>query len=307
MNFDKEIRARLAAPYPPAPYVMAGDDTTTERGILSSRDHGQEEVVELSEAHAWPDSITLHASLSAIPLEDVGPQVALTLAGRTFAPQPFYSADALLNDVQELGQAARYQAIQLTYKGVGHYSKGTKTHLFQGNKGDAFKMDLETDQEIFRKDFPFQLPGVLHQKEFPHGDFWLTSAPNGVTGERLYPLLAYGGYFKVGEDLKRMEPIFALIKQGDNETTALQLLRASDLRQMGVLPPRIRREGGEEWIFCDQFKASTMMSLAGALISGTAKLKVYDAHGIDSCLYSSVAYEQPDPTVNHITLTFKSL
>lgn len=307
MNFDKEIRARLSAPYPPAPYLMAGDDDTTERGILSSRDHEQREVFELTDAHAWPDYITLHASLSAIPIEEHNAQVALTLAGRTLTPQSFYSMDALLEDVQALGQASHYQAIQLNYKGFGHYSKGTKTHIFQGAKLDAFKVGLETDQEIFRKEFSFQSQGLLHQKEFPHGDFWLTSASNGVTGERLYPLLAYGGYFNVGVDLTMMEPVFALIKQGENEATALQLLRASELRQMGVLPPRTRREGGDEWIFCDQLRSDSMMSMAGALITGAAKLKVYDAEGIDSCLYASVAYEQPDPNVNHITLTFKLL
>jgi hypothetical protein len=307
MNFDKEIRARLAAPYPPAPYLMAGDDETTERGILSSRDREQLEVFELTDAHAWPDYITLHASLSPIPIEKPEIQVALTLAGKKLTPQSFYSPETLLNDEQDLGRAAQYQAIHLKYKGFGHYMKGTQTYLFQESKLNDFKIDLETDQEIFHQEFSFQTQSVLLQKEFPQGDFWLTVAPNGVTGERLYPLLSYGGYFKAGMDLTTMEPFFALIKQGENESTALQLLRASELRQMGVLPPRIRRAGGEEWIFCDQLKPNAMMSLAGALISGAAKIKVYDAEGIDSCLYSSVAYEQPDPDVNHITLTFKSL
>ncbi|MBN9413761.1 MAG: hypothetical protein J0H12_07595 [Candidatus Paracaedimonas acanthamoebae] len=307
MNFEKEIRARLATPYPSAPYLMAGDDEATERGILSSRGSSDLEEIELMEARSWPDYITLHATLSAVPIEDHKTQVDLTLAGRTLTPQSFYRREALLEDVQEVGEDARYQAIQVKYKGFGHYVKDAKTYIFQGEKLDNFKVGLEMDQEIFRKDFAFQSQSLLHQKEFPQGDFWLTTSPNGVTGERLYPLLAYGGYFKRGLDLKKMEPIFALIKQGENESTALQLLRASELRQMGILPPRVRREGGEEWIFCDPVKGEVMMSLAGALISGAARLKIYDAEGIDSCLYTSMAYEQPDPSTNHITLTFKPL
>ncbi len=307
MNFDKEIRARIATPYPSAPYLMTGDDDVTERGILSLGGHEQLETFQLTDEQAWPDYITLHASLSAVPLEEAGAQVALTIAGKTFKPQSFYTIETLLKDDQVLGEDAQYQAIQVVYKGFGHYTKNSKTYLFQGDKFDNFKVDLETDQEIFRKEFPTQPQGVLHQKEFPHGDFWLTVAPNGVTGERLYPLMSYGGYFKTGMDLKSMEPVFALIKQGDNDTTALQLLRASELRHMGVIPPRVRREGGEEWIFCTPLKADAMMSLAGALVSGGAKIKVYDADGIDVCLYSSVTYEQTDPQANHITITFKPL
>lgn len=104
-----------------------------------------------------------------------------------------------------------------------------------------------------------------------------------------------------------MEPIFALIKQGEEDVTALHLLSASELRQMGVTPPRVRREGGEEWIFCSHAKSPSMMSLAGAIVSGAAKIHLFDSEGIESCLYSSVAYEQTDPAVNHITITFKPL
>ncbi len=307
MNFDKEIRARIATPYPSAPYLMTGDDDVTERGILSLGDHEQLETFQLTDEQAWPDYITLHATLSGVPLEERSAQVALTIAGKTLKAQPFYHVETLLNDDQLLGEDAHHQAIQITYKGFGHYTKNTKTYLFQGTTLDNFKVNLETDQILFKKEFPTQPQGVLHQKEFPHGDFWLTVGPNGATGERLYPLLSYGGYFKSGMDLKSIEPVFALIKQGDNDTTALQLLRASELRQMGVVPPRVRREGGEEWVFCTPLKSDAMMSLAGALVSGAAKIKVYDAEGIDSCLYSSIAYEQTDPHVNHITITFKAL
>lgn len=306
MNFDKEIRARFATPYPAAPYLMAEGEEATERGILSFQRHKDLAELDLTEAQAWPDYITLHASLSAIPIEDSGAQVALTIAERDLTPQPFYGSEALFQENQELGQFSQYQAIQVTYKGIGHYTKGTKTFIFKGDHLDTFKLDLQPHQEMFRKDFFFQAEGVRHQKEFPQGDFWLTVAPNGVAGERLYPLLAYGGYFKAGVDLKKMEPIFALIKQGDNDKTALQLLRASDLQQMEIFPPRTQRPGPEEWIFCDAVKSDAMMSLAGALISGAAKLRVCDAEEGNSCLYTSMAYEQQDPQANHMTITFKA-
>ena len=48
MNFDKEIRARLAAPYPPAPYLMAGEEETTERGILSRAVQFSREMIRYS-------------------------------------------------------------------------------------------------------------------------------------------------------------------------------------------------------------------------------------------------------------------
>lgn len=307
MTFDKEIRARVATPYPAAPHLMAGGEGATERGILSFHHHGDITAINFTEGvQAWPESITLHASLSAIPIDHSQAQVALTIAGRDFLPQPFYTLETLFQEDQEIGKASQYQAIQVIYQGGGHYTNGAKSTVFEGGQMEAFRLDLPPHQEIFRREFVFQSEGVHHQKESPQGDFWLTVAPNGMSGERLYPLLAYGGYFKAGTDLKRMEPVFALIKQGDHEKTALQLLRASDLQQRGISPPRTQRKGHEEWIFCDDVKSEGMRSLAGALISGAATLKVFDAGGDNSCLYRSISYEQQDPHANHLTITFKA-
>ncbi len=205
--------------------------------------------------------------------------------------------------VYEGHQDCQYQAMQLVFEsflsGKLSFSHITlsSSDLFRGSQDSRNK--CENDKTIlFEKSFITQQSScVLKQTTI---DRKLIITPPGKENGQL--LWGYGGYYKMGCDLRQIEQMF-FTPIGQGAETGIHVTKASSWAAKGILP-----SVKSDIIFVDTVTDEGMLNLVGDIENGKAVLNlsigVDETGAVHEQQYRSVSIQQEDALTGFVEVVF---
>lgn len=181
----------------------------------------------------WPEKIELLCHWYQQPLTRENVHVQEIVSGQGVQISGFYDSATAGNT--DLAKHGRNSYIRLDYKKVCRVFRDGWQEL-----PSNMKLAIPTGA-LYKKCYLSQESGLLVQeRQLIKEGVWHVIAPKtGLLGEKILPLLAYGGFAPAGVDLAEVEQVYASVGT-DGKYTTLKLYKESLLRREGVSAP----EGG---------------------------------------------------------------
>ena len=233
-----------------------------EEGILEISHPADCTLIE--ETKIVAETLILRCSLQPLPLINKAIKVGLISEGEALENTLLYEKEAIAFGYDQEIENSQWQALALKYTDIGHGIYRGKPFTFWGKTLPSGR--LEIGQTIYVK--PFRVESQNHQERhttFASGQI-LTSPP-GILDARI--LRGYGGYYKEGIALDKIQQIYYSLTSTHNHTR-VRLVSSSTLQQQQILPP----QGGMGILFNPDPQKEEYLTLPAALAAGYAHINV---------------------------------
>ena len=300
MSIDRGIRACQLTPYAAGELVPVPDCDIREEGILSTF-HRQGKIrVEFVGKKDFPKSIILRARVKTLPIENRSTQAQLIVNKIVMTPAPYYGMESLFPDDEVLAQLSLYRGVELYFTGYRVFND----KYFQGDEFQEIKLVLTPDKIVLRKEFRVQTAPHLLQKNIRNdAGEWIITSPYGQEKRESTPIMGYGGFYKTGIDIDKIQPVFAVLSSVRDDTR-VKLYSLLHLEQERIVPPDGGIKGGSHWYFTEGLPSDQYISLGDSIRRGRARITLQHLLTKEEITYVSKDYQQPNRKGEDIDIIF---